>query len=245
MYAQVQQLFRLISKLVARVNEHTNAPSNFIPTPGDFTEDIWVVTSGNTEKSISALSNDQLKTILMQRNTQTRHPLQKWNTHHFQVQLRDVANHLESTQMSMALISPKIRDFQLRLQLRMLTMGDRRQYIDRDKAICTLCRQQILETSAHLFWECSFTKQVWQPLMITWQQSFQVQPEWQHIVLPNTLEVPNSPIVANERDKEFVKELWTITQVSMSNTIWRTRNELIFKHPNAQPNIEQTRRRGI
>ena len=58
--------------------------------------------------------------------------------------------------------------------------------------------------------------------MITWQQSFQVQPEWQHIVLPNTLEVPNSQIVANEGDKVFVKELWTITQVSMSNTIWRT-----------------------
>ena len=231
--------------MIKRLNEYTHQPCDFIPEIGAFSEDIWGVQQGKAEHSLSNLSNKQLRNLLANKGAKTTHPLEKWNTLHFQVRRDEVATLINNSQQSMTLIDPKIKDFHLRLQLRMLTMGERLRYIDSEKASCVLCQQNILETSSHLFWECVVTKKIWKPLSPIWYNTFKVQPNWTHIIIPSKISDSGDNHNRTAEEQIWLQEIWTIFQTTITHTIWIQRNGLIFKEQTKPQPPELIRRKGI
>ena len=194
------------------------------------------------EFSIRDLSNQHIRELLTPQHANVQHPLEKWNTPLHSVDQANIANIIQDTQSLLAMLTPQLPDFQLRLQLRMLTMGDRLQYYLPERGTCVLCNMGIIKTSNHLFWECHFTKTVWRPIIEAWTNTFNQIPQWENVIIPSSIQIDTRSHQQPLENLQYAKQLWAILQVTISYTIWRARNDIVFNAHQSKPTPDTVRR---
>ena len=121
-------------------------------------------------------------------------------------------------------------------------MGDRLQYYLPERGTCVLCNMGIIETSNHLFWECHFTKTVWRPIIEAWTNTFNRIPQWENVIIPSSIQIDTQSHQQPLEYLQYAKQLWAILQVTISYTIWRARNDIVFNAHQSKPTPDTVRR---
>ena len=239
-----QLLYTGLTIVVHQLNRYTASPIDSLPTLQVTKELQWQLQLPSGPKAIAMVSNQELQHCLRPGLRPPTHPIYKWN---FGQDYVDQKIHLQlfhKTKKLLQGIAPTLFDLQLRLQMRMLILGERWRYQDITRAYCSLCDLEIVETSSHLFWECRTTKLVRRPILNMWNSLTTDVIEWKHCVLPHLLPSLRHPEQFPQAQPQDMCQLWGIMNISFTKQLWHTRNKIRFEQQ-SRPAITTIRKAAM
>ena len=119
-------------------------------------------------------------------------------------------------------LAPTRRDLLKRLTRNALPLGYKRIHWNTQCQVnCLLCDANTVETARHIFWECTFARQVWGNLHCPWRNQVRTQVGWREVLMG--YEVRAGPL-----GTDVTEQLWSIVRGCTMRTIWLERNRRYF-----------------
>ena len=126
----------------------------------------------------------------------------------------------EKTMLSV--LAPSRRDLMMRLVRNALPLGIKRIHWNTGaQTNCLLCADGHVETPAHLFWNCTYAKEVWSDLPRPWRNQNGGHIGW-------STAVKGYEVRRGGHDSAVCEAFWTIIRACIVRTIWLERNRRYF-----------------
>ena len=205
----------------------------------------WEVKIQNVYKSIFKLNTTQLKYIIQNKNNhnnQLNYKIHSDNEIDIKF-IKDNFNWSIETKYKKLLL-PNIKDLIYRIQLNSIPIGKKFQWT-KDSSITTCkfhynninCER--IETIYHIFWECTFTKNIIQEFMQPWYQIINTNIKWYNFIFQSIPPAFNIKFI--NINYKLLNQFWIIITNTIINEIWKIRNLATFETGNFNQisNIEQ------
>ena len=125
-------------------------------------------------------------------------------------------------QRSLAVLAPSRRDVMRRLIRNALPVGARRVHWTSDaQTLCMLCHEGKIETTRHLFWDCTYAKDVWGTLASPWRTHRDSAITWDQVLLGYEVRL-------ERRQNAQIEQAWAIVRACVVRCIWFERNRRYF-----------------
>ena len=209
-------LIRRITALWANVIRKWHLQSAH--TPQQVTT-VWCPTTQNATP-FTKMRNNAITKLIQQSEPSRPHPklITVRNDHVFVNWQRERA--------TLKPLAPSRRDLGLRITRNALPVGTKRVHWGTNtQTQCLLCNDNVVESARHLFWDCSFARDVWRDLSTPWRTHRLTAITWDEVVRGHEVRLGG---IQNTQ----IDQMWAITRICTMRVIWFERNRRYF-YPNS------------